>query len=268
MAKVHPTAVVQAGAQLDADVVVGPYCFVGADVSIGADTVLQAHVTVTGRVTIGKGNHLYPQCTIGGCPQVLGLTADDAGRLVIGDRNTIHENVTIHPSRRRDGQTTIGNDNFIMINTHIGHDCVLEDKIVTSNLVQIAGHCKIETGAWLSGLVASHQFVTIGKWGFMAGLAGLNRDTPPFMTVSGHYPPTVRGVNKRGMVRAGLTSQQQEAIEDAYKRLYRQGGALLENASKLAQEDGLDENVRAIVDSIQRSGQHRFGRYRETLRQD
>ena len=153
-----------------------------------------------------------------------------------------------------------------MIGVHIGHDCVLEDKIVLSNYVQISGHCKIETGVWLSGMVLLHQFVTIGKWCYAAGLAGINHDVPPFMIVSGHYPPKVRGVNKRGIVRAGLNEEQQKNVLRAYKKLYRHQGVLLENARELSKEDGLDENVRAIVESIVRSSEHRFGRYLETFR--
>ena len=117
-------------------------------------------------------------------------------------------------------------------------------------------------------MAASHQFVTIGQWCFVAGLAGLNRDVPPFMTISGHYPPTVRGVNKRGLQRAGFTEEQQERIYDAYKQLYRDDGALLTNANALAAEEGLDENVQAILDAILKSSRHRFGRYRESLRRE
>jgi len=132
--------------------------------------------------------------------------------------------------------------------------------------VQISGHCKIETGVWLSGMVLLHQFVTIGKWCFAAGLAGINRDIPPFLTVSGHYPLRVRGVNKRGLKRAGLSEQQQQQIFKAYEKLYRQGGTLLENAEALAREDGLDENVQAMIDTIIKSSQQQFGRYLEKFR--
>ncbi len=164
--------------------------------------------------------------------------------------------------------TEIGSDNLLMINSHIGHDCIVQDNIVLSNCVQIGGHCHVMKGAWVSGMAASHQFVTIGKWCFVAGLAGLNRDVPPFMTVSGHYPPRVRGVNKRGLIRAGLNEEQQECIHDAYKRLYRDGGVLLNNAKALAAEDDLDENVRVIVDAILKSNEHRYGRYQESLRRE
>jgi UDP-N-acetylglucosamine acyltransferase len=260
---------VDKGAQLDDGVVVGPHCVVGPDVSIGDGTVLQAHVVLTGRIRIGRDNRFFPNVTIGCWPQILGINDETPlGDLVIGDRNTIRENATIHPSKHEGHATQIGSDNLLMIGTHIGHDCTVEDKVVLSNLVQLGGHAKIEQGAWLSGLAASHQFVTVGRWSYVAGLAGLNRDVPPFVVVSGHYPPRVRGVNKRGMVRAGLTEQQQEHIFEAYRRLYRQGGALITQAQKLAAEDGLDENVRDMLTAIFRSHEHRFGRYRESLRTD
>ncbi len=267
MTKIHPTAIVDKDAQLGQDVVIGPHCVVGSHVSIGAGTVLDAKVFIAGRVTIGQGNRFYPSGVIGCCPQVLGFDQNTKiGELVIGDRNVIREYVTIHPSRYPNGTTQIGNDSLLMIGTHIGHDCLVEDKVVLSNYAQIGGHCRIEKGAWLSGMTASHQFVTLGAWCFVAGLSGLARDIPPFLIVSGQHPPKIRGVNKRGLKRAGLSEQQQEHIYTAYKRLYRQGGTLLANAQALAEQEGLDENVRMMIDAIFKSCQHRFGRYRETLR--
>ena len=267
MTTIHPTAVVEEDVQLAQDVVIGPYCVVGKGAAIGPGTVLDARVVITGKVTLGRENHVYPNAVIGCCPQVLGMdTNSKMGAIVIGDRNAIRENVTIHPSRHEGHLTQVGSDSLLMVGAHIGHDCVVEDKVVLSNYVQIAGHVKIETGAWFSGLAASHQFVTIGRWSYIAGLAGLNRDVPPFLIVSGHYPPRVRGVNKRGLLRAGLSPQQQEDLYAAYKKLYRRGSTLLANARELAAQDGLDENVRHLVESICNSHQHRFGRYRESFR--
>jgi UDP-N-acetylglucosamine acyltransferase len=267
MTRVHRSAVIDGSARLEEDVTVGPNCVIEAGVTIGGGTLVDANVVIAKNVHIGKGNHFFANCTIGCQPQVLGLPPDaELGGLVMGDNNIIREQVTIHPSIYPDKATTIGNDNLLMIGVHIGHDCVLEDKIVMSNYCQLAGHCKIETGVWLSAIVMLHQFVTVGRWCYAAGLAGLNKDVPPFLTVSGHYPLKVRGVNKRGLVRAGLSQQQQQQIYEAYKKLYRQGGALLENAKALAQEDGLDENVRAMIDMIAKSSQHRFGRYLELFR--
>ncbi|MHC4456876.1 MAG: acyl-ACP--UDP-N-acetylglucosamine O-acyltransferase [Planctomycetota bacterium] len=267
MVEVHPSAVVDKDVQLADGVRIGPNCVVDSGVSIGADTMLDANVVICRDVEIGQNNHIFANCAIGAQPQILGLSPDgDIGGLVIGDGNTMREQVTIHPSMHPGKFTKIGNDNLLMVGVHVGHDCELEDKIVLSNYVQLSGHCKIETGVWFSGVVVLHQFVTIGRWCYAAGLAGINRDVPPFLIVSGHYPPKVRGVNKRGLERAGLSEQQQQEIFEAYKKLYRQGGTLLENAKAMAQEDGLDKNVRAIVDAITRSSEHRFGRYLETFR--
>ena len=254
-------------ASLADDVIIGPNCVVENGVSIGTGTILDANVVINKDVKIGQNNHFFANCAIGGRPQLLSLKADDKiGGLVIGDNNIIREQVTIHPSIYPGKFTKIGNDNLLMIGVHIGHDCILEDKIVLSNYVQISGHCKIETGVWLSGVVLLHQFITIGKWCYAAGLAGINKDVPPFLIVSGHYPPKVRGVNKRGLARAGLSEQQQQKITEVYKKLYRRGGALLENAKALEKEDGLDENVRAMLESIIRSGEQRYGRYLEKFR--
>jgi UDP-N-acetylglucosamine acyltransferase len=267
MRHIHPSAVVAKGAELADGVRIGPNCVIDSEVSIGADTMLEANVVIGKGVSIGKKNRFFANCTIGGAPQILGLNPDaKLGGLRIGDRNTVREQVTIHPSIYTDKSTKIGDDNLLMIGVHIGHDCTLEDKVVLSNYVQLSGHCKIETGVWLSGMVLLHQFVTVGKWSFAAGLAGINKDVAPFLVVSGHYPPRVRGVNKRGLQRAGMSQEQQDSVFEAYRKLYRQGGALLENAKALANEDGLDENVRAMVESITRSSQHRFGRYLEKFR--
>ncbi len=268
MSRIYSSAVIADDAMLAEGVTVGHNCIIDRGVSIGAGTVLDANVVVGKDVKVGENNRFFANCVIGGTPQVLGLGVnDEVGGLIIGDNNVIREQVTIHPSVHAGEATKIGNDNLLMIGVHIGHDCVLEDRIVMSNYVQISGHCKIETGVWLSGMVLLHQFVTIGKWCYAAGLAGINHDVPPFLIVSGHYPPRVRAVNKRGMARAGLTEQQQQKVIEAYKKLYRQSGSsLLENARALAAEDGLDGNVRAMVDMIIKSSEQRFGRYLERFR--
>ena len=267
MAEVHPNATVDKDAQLGKEVVIGPYCVVKSGVSIGDGTVLESHVVIGKNVTVGENNRLFPGCVIGALPQLLGL--DDSrpiGGLIIGNGNTFHEHVTVHPSIYEDHNTEIGDDDFIMVGAHVGHDTVLGDKIVLSNGVQISGHCRLGDGVWLSGMAGVHQFVTLGKWVYVAGLAGINKDIPPFLTVSGHYPPKVRGVNLRGLKRGGYSPAEQEQIVWAYKMLYRKNGSLLERARALARENGLDENVKAMVDSIDKSSQHRYGRYLELSR--
>ena len=268
MNRIHATAVIEDGAKIEDGVIIGPNCFVGDGSRIGEGTILEANVVIEKNVQIGKGNHFFPNCVIGGIPQILNLKPDaKLGSLVIGDNNIIREMTTIHPSMHADAATRLGSNNLIMIGAHIGHDCVLEDKIVISNFSQISGHCKIETGVGLSGVVLLHQFVTIGKWCYAAGMAGINKDIPPFLIVSGHYPPEVRGVNKRGLVRAGMNPQQQKAILEAYKRLYRDDKTpILQKAKEMSQETGHDENVRDMLAAITKSSEHRFGRYLETFR--
>ena len=217
MKQIHSTAVIEEGAAIQDGVVIGPHCFVDRGAVIGEGTILEAGVIIGKDVRMGERNHLFPHCVVGGQPQILGLGPDaKIGGLVIGDDNTIREQVTIHPSMHHDALTKIGNSNLLMVGVHIGHDCILEDKIVLSNFTQISGHCKIETGVWLSGVALLHQFVTVGRWCYAAGLTGINKDVPPFLIVSGHYPPEVRGVNKRGLNRAGMNEKQQKAINDAY----------------------------------------------------
>lgn len=266
--KIHPSAVIDAKAELGVDVVVGPNCVVDEGTVIGDGTILDANVTIGKDVVIGKGNCFYANSVIGRAPQLLGLKPDGAfGKLVIGDNNTIREMVTIHPSMYPDKTTLIGNNNLIMIGVHIGHDCVIENNIIMSNYTQLSGHCKVEEGVWFAGVVLVHQFVTIGKWSYAAGLSGINHDVAPFVMISGHYPPSVRSINRRGLARAGYDEVQQKNILKAFKRIYKSDeNVFSERVDALAAEIDLDENVRYMVDSIKRSNEHRFGRHLELFR--
>lgn len=266
--KIHPTAVVHPSAQLGDGVMIGAYCVVEEEVVIGDGTVLDAHVIVGKRTQLGRQNRLFPNCVIGKPPQILGANENTPiGGLKIGDGNVIREFVTIHPSMHPEEYTIVGSGNLLMIGVHLGHDCVLEDKIVISNYTQVSGHCKIEKGAWLSGLVAIHQFCTVGQWCYAAGYTGINHDVPPFVIISGHYPHEVRALNKRGMARAGLSEEQKAALFDAFKFIWRSDKPVLEQVRLLAERDGLAEPVRAIVESLLNSSRQRFGRYRELFRE-
>ena len=267
MTDVHPSAIIDSDAHLDEGVTIGPNCVIEKGSSVGSGTILDANIVIGKNVTIGKNNQLCANCVIGRTPQLLGVDMDSpVGNLVIGDDNVIREQVTIHPSMYPGKSTTIGSGNLVMVGAHIGHDCIIEDKLVLSNYVQLSGHCHIQEGVWLSGLVGVHQFVTIGKWSYAAGMAGINHDIPPFVIVSGHYPPRVRAVNQRRLKTAGLNEEEQKNICLAFKKLYRSNGTLLENAMLLAKQDGLDKNVKDMVDVIIQGSRHRYGRYLETFR--
>ena len=266
--RIHPSAVIDETVIIEDNVAIGPNCVVDEGTTIGEGTILDANVVVGKNVKIGKANKLYASCVVGRQPQLFGV-GDDApvGTLEIGDGNTIREQVTIHPSMYADGKTVIGSNNLLMIGVHIGHDCNLEDMIVLSNYTQISGHCKIETGVWLSGMVAVHQFVTFGKWCYAAGFSGINHDIPPFVIVSGHYPPEVRSINRRGLNRAGLSEEEQAEVLGAFKKIYKaDDGVFIDRVKDLAANDDLGDNVKYMIQSIIRSNEHRFGRYLESFR--
>jgi UDP-N-acetylglucosamine acyltransferase len=265
--RIHPTAVIASSAQIGSNVAVGPYTVVDEGAVIGDNTVLDSHVVIGENVKMGGNNRVFAGAVIGRPPQILGF--DDAtkiGGLQIGDNNIIREYVTIHPSMFPDKDTIVGSNNLLMINVHLGHDCILEDNIVISNATQVSGHCKLETGVWLSGNVLVHQFVTIGKWCYAAGLAGINHDVPPYVIVSGHYPMEVRAVNKRGLARAGLTEQQQSEVFRAFKYIWRNAGPVLERANELAAKGNLETPVQEMVDALVRSNKQRFGRHLKLFR--
>ncbi len=264
---IHPTAIIAPSAELGSNVAVGPYTVVDEGAVIGDNSVLDSHVAIGKNTKIGKNNRIFAGAVIGRPPQILGLDDDTKiGGLTIGDNNIIREYVTIHPSMYPDQNTIVGSGNLLMVNVHLGHDCLLEDKIVISNCTQISGHCKIETGAWLSGMVAVHQFVTISKWCYAAGYTGINHDVPPFVIVSGHYPMEIRAINKRGLTRAGLSQEEQDNVFKAFKFIWRNDGPILEHVKELSQRDGLEEPTQAIVDCMLNSNKQRFGRYLELHR--
>ena len=268
MENIHPSAVVHESVQLADGVSMGPHCVVSAGVRIGAGTTLMANVVIEPDVVIGRDNLFFPGTVMGAMPQILGCGPNaEAGRLVIGCGNTFRENVTVHRSMSPDGATLLGDENLLMVGSHVGHDCILEDKLVITNGVHMGGHCKLETGGWISGMVGIHQFVTLGKWCFIAGHSTVSRDVPPYMTVSGNYPCKVRGINDRGVQRAGLGDTRLKSLQKAQRQLYRDGGTLIENAKHMEQQEGLDPAVVDITDFIARSAQHRFGRYLELFRQ-
>ena len=264
---IHPTAVIASSAKIGLNVTVGPYTVVDEGAVIGNNTILDTHVVIGKNVKMGMGNRVLAGAVIGRLPQILGFNDDTKiGGLQIGDNNVLREYVTVHPSMFPNENTIIGNDNLLMVNVHLGHDCVLEDKIVISNATQVSGHCKIEIGVWLSANVLTHQFVTIGKWCYAAGLTGVNHDVPPYVIVSGHYPMEIRAINKRGLARAGLTDQQQKEVFRAFKHIWRNDGPILERAKELAERGGLEPPVQEMVDALIRSNKQRFGRHLELFR--
>ncbi len=265
---IHPTAVIDSTAELDDDVFVGPGCVIGPRVRIGSGSELLNHVTIQSDTTIGSNNRFYPFSVVGADPQDKKFDGERT-TLSIGDDNLIREHVTIHRGTGNGGgKTVIGSDNLLMVGSHVAHDCHLGDDIVIANQVMLAGHIVIDDGASIGGGAGVHHFATIGRCSFVAGLARVTRDVPPFMLVEGQ-PAEVRSANVIAMRRRGYADQDIEAIKEAYKRLFRDnGGAMLDRVETLLAECAGINAIVHLCESIKLSSEGRHGRGREAMRED
>ena len=234
MPQIHPTALVDAGAQIAADVVIGAYSIVGPDVTIGAGTRIGPHVVVTGRTTVGARNRIFQFASIGEIPQDRKYGGEPTAT-AIGDDNVIREFVTIHAGTAQDrGVTTIGNGNWFLAYTHVAHDCVVGDATTFSNNAQIAGHVTIGDYAVLGAYAGVHQFCRVGAHAMLAAGAIVLQDVPPFVTASG-YPAKPAGTNNEGLRRRGFSAADIATVRRAYKTLYREGLPLEQARAALAQ---------------------------------
>ncbi len=249
---VHPTAIVDPGARLAADVSVGPYAVIGAEVEIGAGCSIGAHAVIQGPARIGRGNHIASHAAIGGDPQDKKYHGERS-ELVIGDGNTIREFVTINRGTGEGGGVTrIGDDNWIMAYVHIAHDCTIGSHTIFANNTTLAGHVEIGDFVVLGGFAGVHQFCKIGAHAFAAMYAAINRDVPPFIYVAGQFA-VPRGVNAEGLKRRGFNVKRIAAIKRAYRTLYLSHKTLADARSALEEQATASEDVRALVEFIDRS---------------
>jgi len=225
MTSIHPTAIVEKGAQLDAGVSVGPYTVIGPHVRIGAGTTIGPHCVIEGHTTIGRDNRIFQFGSIGAANQDKKYKGEPC-ELVIGDRNTIREFVTFHVGTVQDKAVTrIGDDNWIMAYTHIAHDCVVGNNTTMANNTTLGGH--VEIGDWVTvgGLCGIHQFVKVGAHCMLGFQSAVSQDVPPYMLVDGN-PLAVHGVNVVGLRRRGFSNERIAAIKQMHKLLYREGRTL------------------------------------------
>ncbi|MBP9674181.1 MAG: acyl-ACP--UDP-N-acetylglucosamine O-acyltransferase [Bacteriovoracaceae bacterium] len=216
--EIHPSSIVDPKAKLQAGVKIGPFCIVGPDVELGEDTVLQSHVVLSGHVKIGKNNEFYSFCSIGAAPQDLSYKAE-ATRVEIGDHNIFREYVSVHRGTLKQvGLTKIGNHCLLMAYVHLGHDVVLEDKVVLVNSVNCAGHVHIGSRVTIGGNTGISQWVTLGKGAYIGGGSGIDRDIPPFCTAYGNRI-RLKGINIIGLRRQGYTKADISEIVEFYRQM-------------------------------------------------
>ncbi|HEU4774855.1 MAG TPA: acyl-ACP--UDP-N-acetylglucosamine O-acyltransferase [Lysobacter sp.] len=247
---VHPSAVVEAGARLGDGVRVGAFSIIGADVEIGDNTEIGPHCSVHGPTRIGRDNRFIGHAAIGGEPQDKKFGGERV-ELVIGDRNTVREFVTINRGTQGGGGSTrIGDDNLLLAYTHIAHDCVVGNHCVFSNNATLAGHVSVGDHVILSGFAGVHQFCRIGAHAFVGMGAFVNGDVPPFVMVAQEGYSRPRGINNEGLKRRGFDAERIGAIKRAYRALYMAGNSLDEARAKLVELANDSRDVRDLLDFV------------------
>ncbi len=222
MASIHPTAIIERGAELDETVSIGAYSIVRAGVRIGAGTSVGPHCVIEGRTTIGRDNRIFQFCSLGAAPQDKKY-AGEPTELRIGDRNTIREFCTFNLGTAQDTAVTrIGDDNWIMAYVHIAHDVQVGHQTTLANNATLAGHVHVGDWVTVGGLSGVHQFVKIGAHAFVGFSSAVTQDVPPYMMVDGN-PLAVRGFNIEGLRRRGFGTERLAAVKQMHRLLYRSG---------------------------------------------
>lgn len=231
---IHPTAAVSPHAQLGVDISIGPFCIVEHEVTIGERCVLEGRVTIKSGTQLGADNLIAEGAVIGGIPQHLTIP-QKMGGIVIGSGNVIRENATIHRALKAGNVTTVGDNNLLMVNAHVAHDCLVGNNVILANNTMLAGHVIVQDRAFLSGAVGVHQFCRIGRLAMVGGHARCVQDIPPYVTIDGNSGCVV-GLNLIGLRRNGYTSPQVAELKRAYRLIYRSGLKWTEVLERLQQE--------------------------------
>ena len=223
---IHPTAIVHPKAKLDGTARVGPYAIIDEGVELGPHCVVGPHVYLTGLLTAGGHNRFHAGCVMGEAPQDLKYS-NEPTRLRIGEHNVFREYATVHRSTKADGETVIGSHCFLMVNSHVGHNCAVGDGVIIANGALLAGHVTVGDKAFLSGNCLMHQFVRVGTLSLMQGGAAISQDLPPY-TIAAHEGNAMCGLNTIGLRRAGFTPAERMELKKLYRLLFRSGHNLRE----------------------------------------
>ena len=228
--RIHPTAIIDHGAEVGDGVEIGPYCIVGDGVRLGDGCWLQGHVTICGPSVIGTGNRFFAYGSIGQQTQDLKYEGEPT-YLTVGDDNTFREFVTVNRGTSPGARTVIGSRCNFLAYSHIAHDCAVGDDVIFSNNGTIAGHVTVGNHVVLGGFTAVHQFYRIGDFAITGGCSKVVKDVPPFFLADGN-PAQIRGINAVGLERNGFSAEDIRGIKEAYRILYR---------GKLTQKEALDQ---------------------------
>lgn len=256
LAVIHPTAVVEPGAIIGAGCRVGPFCVIGPDVVLAENVVLHSHVALAGVTRIGKDTTIWPFASIGHAPQDLKFHGEHS-ELIVGERNRIREYVTMNPGTEGGGGVTrIGDDNLFMMSTHIGHDCILGNRIIMANSAALGGHCVIEDNVVMGALCGIHQFVRLGRGAMIGGLAGVVADVIPYGSVIGERAH-LAGLNLTGLKRRQTDRAHIHGLRAAFSEMMKGEGTFQDRVrvagERHADNPLVDEVLRFVLSETSRS---------------
>jgi len=249
---IHPSAVVESGAELGTDVSIGAYSVIGSNVKIGDGSKISSQVVIDGHTELGANNQIFPFTVIGSEPQSISYKGEPT-KVQIGDNNVFRENITVNRGTMDDeGITVIGNDNLFMAYVHIAHDCRLGSDLLFSNNASLAGHVRVSDYVVLAGYTLVHQFVRIGEHSFCGVNTYCTLDVPPYMLVAGNKAIT-HGINVRGLRRRGVDKDTLLELKRAYKTIYRSGHTMAHALDELATQEWQSSQVNGLIDFIKKS---------------
>ncbi len=247
---ISPMAYVDPGAQLGDGNVIGPFCYIDKNTVIGDNNRLLSHVTIHYGARIGNGNEFFPGASISTKPQDLKFKGEDT-QCLIGNDNSIRENVTISRGTASKGKTTVGDNNLLMENMHVAHDCVVGSHCIIGNSTKFAGEVTIDDNAIISAVVLTHQFCHIGGYVMIQGGCRFSQDIPPYI-IAGKEPTRYAGVNLIGLRRHGFSNDLIEKIHNAYRLLYSEG-ILKDGIQKIKDEMEVTPEIKYIIDFVESS---------------
>ena len=249
--KIHNTSIIHKNAVIGDNVEIGPYCIIDDNVIIGNNTKILPYVHVLQNTTIGKNNIFHQGSTIGGTPQDLKYNGEYS-ELIIGDDNVIREYCTLNRGTEASGKTVIGNNCLFMAYVHIAHDCIVEDKVILANGVQLGGHSEIHYHATVGGMSPVHQFCKVGQHAFIGGGRLALQDVPPFILANGE-PLKYAGINSIGLRRRNFDSDTRSLIKKAYKLLYLSHFNRSQAIDEIKKTLELTQEIKIIIEFIQNS---------------
>ncbi len=253
--KIHPSTVISGDVKIEDGVEIGPYCLIQGQVTIQKGTFVEGHVTLGSRygiLEIGQNNHFAPGAVIGGPPQDVTYKSEPT-RLKIGNNNIFREFSTANiATSKGDKETTIGDNNYFMAYTHIGHDCKIGNNVVIANDSHLGGHTIIEDGVVIGGLSAFNQFTKVGRGAFVAGSSIVNKDILPFCRAQGNYA-ICRATNKVGLARKGFSRDEVQNIHKAIRILLRGSDTIDEGLARIRAECQMSPNLEYFIDFVRSS---------------